>query len=172
MKTLTLIRHAKSDWTSAALSDFDRPLNARGNKAAPVMGLRMLERRSIPDLLVSSPARRAQQTAGLLAEALGLDAQDVLYHRDIYDARLATLISLVRDLPDCGHLALIGHNPGLSDLANWLCSDTPEWLPTGAVVELELPVERWHNLAQGIARLRCYDYPKKPQGAKGGHADE
>jgi len=161
MKKLTLIRHAKSDWSSGAASDFDRPLNRRGNKAAPVMAARLRERDQIPDLLVSSPAQRAVETAELLAHELDLAPEKILYQRDIYEAFLETLITIVRQLPDTEHIALIGHNPGLSLLGQWLWPQAPEWLPTCAVLELELAVDDWPEIVTACATLLYYDYPKK-----------
>ncbi|WP_224746943.1 SixA phosphatase family protein [Pelovirga terrestris] len=161
MKKLTLIRHAKSDWSSGAASDFERPLNRRGNKAVPLMAGRILERGSVPDLLVSSPAQRAVETTVLLAHELDLPQEQLIYRRDIYEATPATLVDVVRQLPDVEHIALIGHNPGLSELGRWLCAQAPEWLPTCAVLELELAVADWSTVAPGGADLLCYDYPKK-----------
>lgn len=163
MKKLTLIRHAKSDWSSGATNDFERPLNRRGNQAAPLMAGRILERDSRPDLLVSSPAQRAVETATLLAQGLELEQEQIkiIFHRDIYEASLATLIEVVRHFPDPEHIALIGHNPGLSELGLWLCPQAPEWLPTCAVLELELAVDDWAAVAPDCATLVCYDYPKK-----------
>ncbi|HMB14710.1 MAG TPA: histidine phosphatase family protein, partial [Pelovirga sp.] len=88
MEKLTLIRHAKSDWSSAAASDFDRPLNSRGNKAAPVMAARIRGRDQIPDLLVSSPAQRAVETVELLAHELDLPQDQIICQRGIYEASL------------------------------------------------------------------------------------
>ena len=161
MKKLTIIRHAKSDWGSGIANDFDRPLNRRGNKAAPLMAGRILERGSAPDLLVSSPAQRAVETVELLAQGLKLPQEQIVFHRDIYEASLATLIEVVRYLPEPGHVALIGHNPGLSELGRWLCTKAPEWLPTCAVLELELAIDDWSAVSPGCATLACYDYPKK-----------
>ncbi|MFO7812729.1 MAG: histidine phosphatase family protein [Pelovirga sp.] len=161
MKNLSLIRHAKSDWSSGAASDFDRPLNHRGNKAAPMMAERILKRGSIPDLLVSSPARRAFETVELLAHELDAPQEQIVFHRDIYDASLSMLVETVRQLPALEHIALIGHNPGLSELGLWLCPQAPEWLPTCAVLELELAVNDWSAVSPGCATLLYYDYPKK-----------
>lgn len=161
MKKLTLIRHAKSDWSSGAASDFERPLNRRGNKAAALMADRILERRSIPDLLVSSPALRAAETTALLAQGFELARAQVVFDQDIYEASLATLIEIVHQLPEPERIALIGHNPGLSELGLWLCPQAPDWLPTCGVLELELAVTEWSAVSPGCATLTCYDYPKR-----------
>ncbi len=161
MKQLTLIRHAKSDWHTGAARDFDRPLNGRGNKAAPLMAGRMVERGTMPDLFVSSPARRALETVRLLAEGLDIDTSDIMFREDIYEASLATLIEVVEQLPGLEHIALVGHNPGLSELGLWLCTQAPEWLPTCAVLELELAIDDWKAVEAGCAKRLYYDYPKK-----------
>jgi phosphohistidine phosphatase len=161
MKKLTLIRHAKSDWNSGVASDFDRPLNRRGNKAAPMMAARIRERKRIPDLLVSSPAQRAVETAELLAHELDLQQEQIIYQRDIYAATPATLVEMIHQLPGAEHIALIGHNPGLSEMGLWLCPQAPEWLPTCAVLELELAADDWSAVSANCATLLYYDYPKK-----------
>jgi phosphohistidine phosphatase len=161
MKNLTLIRHAKSDWSSGVNSDFDRLLNVRGKKAAPTMGRRMVETRILPDLLVCSPAKRAKQTAELLAEELDYNQTDIIYEPDIYEASVNTLINLVTGFPAHEHIAIIGHNPGLSDLAEWLCLEVSDWLPTCAILSLELAITDWEEINKNCASLLRYDYPKK-----------
>lgn len=161
MKKLTLIRHAKSDWSSSVNSDFDRLLNARGKKAAPTMGRRMVETSILPDLLICSPAKRAKQTAELLAEELDYNQTDIIYEPDIYEASVKTLINLVAKFPAHEHIAMIGHNPGLSDLVEWLCPEVSDWLPTCAIVSLELTITDWDDLNKRCASLLHYDYPKK-----------
>ncbi len=161
-KRLTVIRHAKSDWSSAVRPDFDRPLNPRGKKAAPMMGRRMAERGLIPEQLISSPAKRARQTSRLLARELGLPEKDILYQEEIYAASLETLIRLINSLEaTLGHVALIGHNPGITQLARWLCGNSPNHLPTCAVLTLDLEAGNWLDVNSGCGHIHCYDYPKK-----------
>lgn len=161
MKRLTLIRHAKSDWKSASLSDFDRPLNPRGKKAASLMGRRLVERGTIPELLISSPARRARKTAKLMARELGISKHAIVYRFEIYEAGEETLITLIGDLEDrYEHVALVGHNPGISALAAWLCPDSSGWMPTCAVLTLELSCN-WEDITRGYGCILHYDYPKK-----------
>ena len=161
MKKLTLIRHAKSDWSNVTLSDFERPLNTRGKKAARTMGRRMAVRKDVPELLISSPAKRARKTARSLAKELGIDREAIEYRKEIYDASRENLIDLVHALPEQTDIALVGHNPGLTELAAWLCPDAPEWLPTCAVLQLELQIDAWDEAGPGCGRVRDYDYPKK-----------
>jgi len=164
MKRLTLIRHAKSDWSSAAKSDFERPLNGRGKKAAPLMGKRLAECGSAPDRLISSPAKRARQTAVKIAKEIGYPKDRVEYCEAIYEADLQTLINLVRNLDDRhSDVILIGHNPGFSELGQWLSSEAPEWLPTCGLVTLELAIASWAETGADCADLLRYDYPKKAE---------
>ncbi len=162
MKTLILLRHAKSDWHSAAQSDFDRPLNPRGEKAAPLMGQRLAERGCSPARLICSPARRARQTAQKIAREIDYPERQIDYVEEIYEASRRTLINLLHNLDDRdSEVLLIGHNPGFSELAAWLSPAAPDWLPTCGLLELELPINAWAQATEGCAELRCYDYPKK-----------
>jgi phosphohistidine phosphatase len=162
MKKLTLIRYVKSDWHSPVDSDFDRPLNGRGQKAAPLMGERLAERSSAPDLLISSPAKRARQTAKKIAEQIEYPKTEIQFVEDIYEAGLRTLINLINQIDNQqAEVMMIGHNPGFSDLGQWLSSSSPDWLPTCGLLELELPVESWAEIEEDCATLLLYDYPKK-----------
>lgn len=162
MKTLYLVRHAKSDWKSAANSDFERPLNKRGLKAAPLMGARLKKQGCVPALLLSSPARRAQQTAKLLATALDYPQEDIEFVPAIYAAELALLIALIQKLPEPATTALlVGHNPGFSNLGQWLSLAAPDWLPTCGLLELRLDINRWFEIHEGCANLLHYGYPKR-----------
>jgi len=164
MKRLTLIRHGKSDWSSAAKTDFDRPLNKRGEKAAPLMGQRLAVRGCLPDLLVSSPATRARRTAELIASKLEYLLTRIKYDQDIYEADLKCLVELLQTLDDsASNVILFGHNPGFSELGRWLTPQAPDWLPTCGLLELDLPVDRWSEVDTGCAVLRHYDFPKNPE---------
>jgi phosphohistidine phosphatase len=163
MKKLTIIRHAKSDWYSDAKTDFDRPLNERGKNAAPLIGERMAKRNCQPDLLISSPAKRARQTAKRIAKQIDYPADEILFRDDIYEASLKTLLTLVRSIDNrFADVVLFGHNPGFSELGEWFTDQAPEWLPTCGLLELELAIDDWNDIEEGCAQLQLYDYPKKP----------
>jgi len=163
MKRLTLIRHGKSDWHSPADSDFDRPLNERGKRAAVTMGERLAAADKIPGLLVSSPAKRARTTARLIARELDYPEQKIVFAAEIYDAALETLIELLCSIDDkVEQLLMVGHNPGFSELGQWLSNAAPDWLPTCGQLELELPIDSWTDAEEACARLLAYDYPKRP----------
>lgn len=162
MKRLYVIRHAKSSWSDPALGDFDRPLNKRGKRDAPFMGARLKEGGAKPDMIVSSPARRAVKTAREIAKALGFPAGKIVEEMTIYEASLYDLIAVVRKIPDaCGEVIIVGHNPGFSDLAGYLASDSTVYMPTCAVYCVDLDVDSWMSVTAGLGKMVSYDYPKK-----------
>lgn len=165
MRYLTLIRHAKSSWADPTLRDFDRPLNDRGRRDAPRMASRAVQLFGLPDRWISSPARRALATAQTFAEALGVPPSQIQTNAAIYDADRATLVELVRTLPeDATQVWLFGHNPGFSELGHWLCPGAPAEMPTCALAQYALPVTRWAEAAPGQASLRGYLFPKQAEG--------
>lgn len=162
MKRLTLIRHAKSSWNYPELTDFERPLNGRGRRDAPAMALRIARKLGMPDLWVSSPASRAITTARLFTEALAVPATDLLLNSDVYDADIEQLLDVLATLPARAHRVwLFGHNPGLSELSQWLSPGAPTHLPTCAAVGFDLSIESWSALKPGIGRLVAHLYPKQ-----------
>jgi phosphohistidine phosphatase len=161
MLRLTLVRHAKSSWADPGTGDFERPLNKRGVRDAPVMALRMGELRRLPDLLVSSPALRAFTTAGVFAERLGFSVDAIRLEQRIYEASRETLAEVVRELdPTRRHAMLFGHNPGFCELARWLATCSFTDMPTCAIASIELQVGDWRELGPGCGKLVRYLYPK------------
>ena len=164
MKKLTLIRHAKSSWEYPELMDYERPLNTRGLKNAPEMGKRLAAKGIKPDLIMSSPALRAITTAGLIAGQVDYSAEKIVKNNQIYDAWLDDLVKVIHQVPDdIHHLFLIGHNPGLPDLAEHLCNFEVYKFPTCAVVQIEFNTTGWKNLAGKSGIVSFYDYPKNKQ---------
>lgn len=162
MKRLTLLRHAKSSWKDDALPDLDRPLSRRGRQDAPRMGRRLRERGFSPDALIASPAKRARATAKAVAQELGYPVEKILRDEAIYEADLTALLRLIRHLDEAwGHVMLVGHNPGLAELAGFLAGSPVERFPTCAVAELELDVETWSEAREACAALVLLDYPKR-----------
>ncbi|MGQ0502431.1 MAG: SixA phosphatase family protein [Panacagrimonas sp.] len=161
MLRLTLVRHAKSSWDDTALNDFERPLNPRGRRDAPVMAQRFARLNRPPDRLVSSPALRAISTARTFAEVLGMDEAQIELVSAIYEATPATLLGAIRRLDaSLRHVMLFGHNPGFSELACLLAPCPFDEMPTCAVVSLELEVGAWTDASAGCGRLASYLYPK------------
>lgn len=162
MKELTVIRHAKSDWTDAALRDHDRPLNMRGRENAPMVGKALAERELVPDLIISSTATRALTTAREIAAGIGYDLAGIREDGDVYDATVGELLDIVQALDDTiGHVFLFGHNPGTHGLVNFLLADEP--IPrfvTCAVARLRLDIENWREAGPACAGLIEHLYPK------------
>ena len=162
MKYLTLVRHAKSDWDNR-LPDFERPLNARGERDAPRVAVRLSQHYRHPDRLLSSPAARALRTATLFARGLGIPEQEIETEARLYDASPRTLLDCIRATDDrIGHLVLVAHNPGITDLANELTESHIDNLVTCAVLGAELEIGHWRETGPGRGRVRYYDYPKNP----------
>jgi len=152
MKTLLLLRHAKSSWKDNEARDFDRPLNQRGLKAAPAIGRLIRKRKLQPDLVVSSPAERARQTTQLVIEAAGLKTE-LRYDERIYEASVARLLGVVSELDDeAGMVILVGHNPGFAELLEVLTGEAHN-MPTAALACLELNIEKWNKVRAGAGRL-------------------
>ena len=169
MKRLYLIRHAKSSWDDPRLADFDRPLNDRGKRDAPRMGRRLAEGGHRPDILLSSPARRALGTAKRIAHELGFRKEAILRNSHLYHADESQLLQAVRAQPDrASSLMLFGHNPGLTEFATLLCRYPFDNIPTCGVVCIDFPVDSWTRVTYNQGALQFFDYPKKPE-AKGSH---
>lgn len=163
MKTLVLVRHAKSSWDHAGLADFDRPLADRGQRDAPRMVKRFSARNNAPDIILSSPARRAAETAAIFQTGLGLDDDRLVFDRQIYEADLHTLLGVVQALHDSWNSAmLVGHNPGLTQLCAQLVADAPANIPTAGVAVISIATDSWQNVRAGSQNKLQFDYPKNP----------
>ena len=162
MKTLTLVRHAKSSWKDNSLADRDRPLNKRGERDAPVMGRRIVEAGIRPSLIVSSPAVRAWTTAKAVAKEIGYPSEFLQRDKDLYLGSLSDILDVVV-AQDNGFnsLMLFGHNPGFTDFANYLVPGLTNNLPTAGVVSVNIDQDDWNIDDQPTAELVLYDYPKK-----------
>ena len=145
MKTLLVLRHAKSSWDDAALDDHERPLNKRGRRDAPRMGELVREHGLIPDVVISSDAVRARLTAEAVVEAARY-AGAILLDRRLYLAGPADILSLLRTVGEKAETVMIvGHNPGLEELVAQLTGDWQD-LPTAALAQIVLPIDRWRDL--------------------------
>lgn len=163
MKTLYLIRHAKSDRSDPFLSDFDRPLNGRGEKHAPMMAERLARAGARADLILSSPAARARATALAFAAASGYPARDIRYDRALYLADAETLIASIRRVEaDVRTLWVFGHNPGLTECADALCGCGIDNIPTCGMVAMTFETDTWEEIGPGAGHFTSFDYPKKP----------
>ena len=162
MRTLYLVRHAKSDWSNTSLDDFDRPLNKRGHSNAPLMGRILREIGVEPDLIVSSPALRAITTAQLLAKEVRYDQEKIVTDKQIYEASVKTLINVISKQPALlKALMFVGHNPGLTAFANYISDFDADNVPTTGVVCIQFKMDDWKNLESTTGRLVFFHYPKE-----------
>ena len=159
-KELIIIRHAKSDWGNADLRDFDRPLNKRGKANAHEMAHRLVKQKIKPELIVSSPAVRALTTAKFFSDTWQMPLSDILEVPSIYEANVKTLLKVVNQLNNkFDKIAMFGHNPGLTDLVNYLDGHIYE-LPTCGIAILKFPFDDWALISEGTGKVLLYDYPK------------
>jgi phosphohistidine phosphatase len=167
MKTLTLLRHAKSTWDDPIARDFDRPLNPRGRRAACAVGREMKALGLAYDMALASPARRVAETLEEVQQAFG--PLPLTWEQRIYLASTETLMELVRTTDDsAGRLLLVGHNPGLENLALLLTREEGGPLrgeveikyPTGTLAEIGLPVDRWGEVSPGRGTLARFIRPR------------
>jgi phosphohistidine phosphatase len=163
MKTLLLLRHAKSSWKNMYLADHDRPLSKRGKRDAPRMARFLRERDLVPDLIVTSTAKRALTTAEAIAQFSGYE-EELLVTRRLYHAWTETYIEVIRELPDHHQrIMLVGHNPGMEELVEVL-TGLQERMPTAALAQIELPVNQWSEVnEESIGQLIDVWRPKEIQ---------
>ena len=162
MKTLYLVRHAKSSWNNSNLSDHARPLNDRGERDAPHMGNRLRKRKPQPALIITSSAVRAETTATLLAEAIGYPPSDITIDERLYGAEPKDVLAIIGELDNAIDCAmLVGHNPTFTDLINALSGSQIDNVPTCGMAVLKFPTNTWSTIAQTPGELLDFDYPKK-----------
>lgn len=166
MKTVILVRHAKSSWKDPSLDDFDRPLNKRGKKNAPFMGEKLKDRQMRPDLILSSPAKRARKTAIAVAKAIDYPKKKIVYDTDMYHAGAGYLFELVKNLEDENNtIMLFGHNPGFNEIADMLCKKNRVYnIPTTGVYCIKFDVSQWKKVEEGKGDFVFFDYPKRYKG--------
>ena len=161
MKTLLLVRHAKSDWGNPLLDDFDRPLNERGKKDAPEMAKRMVDRKIAIEAFISSPAKRAKSTAKKFAKAYKQDKDDIILVKELYAAPsnvFFDVISKVKDKFDT--IAVFSHNPGITDFANQLTDASIDNIPTSGIFAIKADTKSWAEFREAKKEFLFFDYPK------------
>lgn len=167
MRTLTLLRHAKSDWSDRGQRDFDRSINPRGRRAALTMGTYLRREALGFDQVIASPAVRVRETLAAIEEGLGRSL-GAAFEQKIYMASAAILLDVIAAVPlDTRSLLIIGHNPGLEDLALLLAAaedplrpDIFEKYPTATLAALELPASGWDSITEGSARIARFVRPR------------
>ena len=160
MKKIILLRHAKSSWKDASLDDFDRPLNRRGKKDAPIMADKLAMRKIKIDLIISSPANRTTETAKIFANILGYDSE-IIFNDKLYEASYKEILEVINLVDDkYQNVLLVCHNPGITHLANYLSDYFIENISTSGIVGLSTNIS-WKNINENGCSFLFYDYPKK-----------
>jgi len=162
MKTLFLVRHAKSSWKYPRLDDFERPLNKRGRKNAPLMGQILRQLKANPDFIISSPANRAAMTARIIADKIHYPLKKIQYDESIYDSSETDLMRIIADFDDGIKAAmLVGHNPELTLLANTIGNYPVSNIPTSGVFCVGFDIPAWSKIEASSGELKFFEFPKK-----------
>lgn len=161
MKKIILIRHAKSAWDDPWLNDHDRPLAERGEKAAPLMGQKLVKKSIYPDIILSSTALRAKQTALLISKEIGYPINKIEFIEQLFHSSYATMMKYLHMQKDHDNIVfLVAHNPGMTDLVNYLGYPLDN-LPTAGIVGFKSEIDSWRSLKPENTSFWFYDYPKK-----------
>lgn len=161
MKTLLIIRHAKSSWDLSTPNDFDRTLNDRGKKDAPQMAKRLTERKIEIDLFVASPAKRAKKTAELFIKEFKKSEDEILFIPALYHAPVAVFMDVVTELDNAfSTVAIFSHNPGITEFINKLTSTQIDNMPTCGVFAITINTNDWKEFINAKKEFLFFDYPK------------
>ena len=166
MKTLYIVRHAKSSWDASNVDDFERPLNDRGKRDAPRMGKRLKEKGITPDLMLSSPAKRAFSTSKRIAKVLNYPKDNIKTDRSLYHADEETMLVVIQSLKDkLESVMIFSHNPGLTDFVNTIMDGGVEIdnVPTCGIVAFQFDVDSWKDVSWGKGKILFFDYPKSKE---------
>lgn len=160
MKKIIFLRHAKSSWKDPTIDDFDRPLNNRGRKNAPFMGKQFLKRNIFIDILLSSNATRAFNTANLFADSMNFKDK-IIYLDELYLASSNKILNIIQNInEDYKNVLIVCHNPGITDLSNYLSNHFVENIPTAGVVCFNFD-KNWNEISEKSCEFVFFDYPKK-----------
>lgn len=161
MKTLYLVRHGKSSWRHKELRDIERPLKKRGVNDAHVMASHLRQKGVKPDLIISSPARRAHQTATIFAEEMEYDTDNIEVNRSVYSSLYEELLAVILGLNDeYNTIMMFGHDPTLANIASHLTHHVFEKISTSGVVCITFHVDKWENITERSGHLEFSIYPK------------
>jgi len=160
MKNIYLIRHAKSYWGDQSTPDIDRPLNKRGKRDAPLMGDILNDKKIKPDLIISSPAKRAKKTAIAIADKISYPEKKIVYKEELYEASINTLLKVLQKLDEKNNSSMIfGHNPELTLLNNHISNHYIDNIPTCGIVALQLD-KKWSELDKDKCKFLFFEFPK------------
>ena len=162
MKTLYLVRHAKSDWANETLADIDRPLNNRGYNDAHKMSSLLKQNKNIPELIISSPATRAISTALIFSRNLNYDVSKIEIKSDLYEKQYSDYLSLIHNInSSINSVMIFAHNPNITELSNFLTKAFTNNIPTCGIVGLRTKGDNWTTFDFQSAELFLYEFPKK-----------
>lgn len=161
MNNLILIRHAKSSWSDPSLADYERPLNKRGKRDAPFMGKILCDKNLEIDQIISSPSVRTTQTIKTMTRQMGFDQKEIVWDESIYEASSFSLLKIIKKTgKEIKSLVIVGHNPGLTLLQNYLCKKEIDNIPTCAIVSM-ITAKSWSDIDENSFSLEYFEFPKK-----------
>lgn len=161
MKIIHLVRHAKSSWNNSDLPDFSRTLNEVGKKEVLFMANKLKEMGCNPDYFISSPSKRTKETSKIIATALNFNFEKIIFDERIYHSSLDQMLKILNEVPNSfNNIILVGHNPTLTQLSNYLTDDFIDYIPTSGIVRIELDINDWMHIVQGIGNKNFFIYPK------------
>ena len=161
MKSLLIVRHAKSSWDLSTPNDFDRPLNDRGKNDAPAAAKRLVKKGVAIDAFVSSPAKRAKKTAKYFANEYGVDKDKIILVPELYEAHSSVFYKVIGSLNDrFNSVAIFSHNPGITDFVNTLTEVRIDNMPTCGIFAVQMEIESWQDFKEAPKSYWFFDYPK------------
>jgi phosphohistidine phosphatase len=162
MKRLFIVRHAKSSWGGAGLSDFERPLNERGKRDAPEIAHRLLTRKVKLDTFISSPAKRAKTTCKAFCKVYKFPEEQIIVVDELYEANPEAFNNVIRNINEnANNVAIFGHNPGITDFVNQLCEGNRiDNMPTCSVFAVETDISQWSEFDRARKQFLFFEYPK------------
>lgn len=161
MMNLFLCRHAKSSWSEPGLADKERPLNERGKNDAPLMGNILKNKQEFPDLIISSPAKRALKTAKIIAEKLDYKTKNIEINKNLYMAGINEFIDVISHInKDHKNVMLFSHNYGITDFANYISNSDIQNIPTCGIVKISFVIKNWQEIQNTKGNLQYFIYPK------------
>ena len=164
-RIVVMIRHAKSSWANPLQSDLERPLNDRGEHDAPMMGERLKKKGIIPDLIISSTAKRAKQTAKKIAKEVGYDADKITWYEKLYHCIPSVFEEVIYEIDSSVKTVfIVAHNPGISEFVNQLSGTYHnDGMPTCGIVAAKFEADEWHEFVRVNKQVFLYDYPKNAE---------
>lgn len=162
MKTLYLVRHAKSSWKYPKLDDFERPLNKRGRKNTPLMGKILKKIKVFPDIVISSPANRAAMTARIIADKIKYPLDKIRYSETLYEFSTNAVMHFIEQLDNTlKKVMVVGHNPAITDMANYFGGEPISNIPTCGIYCVNLDISSWGKIFENCGKLKFFEFPKK-----------